>query len=281
MLNADHLIGVGATAEVYALDERRVLKLFRQDFPKALAESEYDKARTIQGCGVPAPRAMEWVQFGERVGIVYERVQGRSMLYEMLVPWKSRPCAERMAALQYAINLKKPVGLPSFKEGIRHDVQATSLLMPVEKEAILAVLDPLPDGDSLCHGDFHPDNIVLDHGRPVVLDWMNACAGSPAADAARTALILTTSELPEGIPGPLRRYVQVIRQSFNTAYLERYCAISGIRPAQIDAWKLPVTAARLVEKRSLRENELLLGLIRSWIRNGDDRRSGTGVEDLG
>lgn len=271
VLNADHLIGAGATAEVYALDDRRVLKLFRQDFPMAFAKTEYDKARAIQACGVPAPRAMDWVEYDGRVGIVYERVHGKSMLNEMLIPWKSRACAERMAALQHEINTKKPAGLPSFKLGIRRNVQATPLLTPAEKEAILAVLDPLPDGDCLCHGDFHPDNIVLDHGRAVVLDWMTACAGSPAADAARTALILTTSELPEGIPGPVRKYVQVLRQSFNAAYLERYCALSGYTPPQIAAWKLPVTAARLVEKRPLRENELLLGLIRGWIRDGGDR----------
>lgn len=260
------------------MDDRRVLKLFRQTFPKQLAEMEYAKAKVVQECGVPAPRALEWIDEGERIGIVYERVQGKSMLYEMLVPWKMHPCAERMAALQNEINRKKPAGLPSFKENIRRCVQTTPLLTGVEKEAVLGVLNPLPEGDGLCHGDFHPDNIVLNHGQPVVLDWMTACVGSPAADAARTALILTTSELPEGIPGPVRRYVQALRKSFNAAYLERYCALSGCTPAQIEAWKLPMTAARLVEGRPPRENELLLGLIRGWIQGDAEQRSRPGVE---
>ncbi len=278
VLNAGNRIGSGATAEVFAVDDRRALKLFRRTFPKKLAEVEYAKAKAVQECGVPAPRALEWIEAGDRVGIVYERVRGKSMLYEMLVPWKSRPCAGRMAALQHEINTKKPVGLPSFKEGIRRNIQATPLLAQAEKEAVLAVLDPLPEGDGLCHGDFHPDNIVLNHGRPVVLDWMTACVGSPAADAARSALILTTSELPEGIPGLVRGYVQALRKSFNAAYLEGYCALSGCTPAQIDAWKLPMTAARLVESRPPRETDLLLGLIRGWI--GGKQCSSTGAETL-
>lgn len=269
VLNAENRIGSGATADVFALDDRRVLKLFRQTFPKALAEVEYAKAKAIQECGLPAPRAIEWVEHDSRVGIVYERVQGRSMLYEMLVPWRIRPCAERMASLQYEINRKKPTGLPSFKKNLQRSIQATPLLIEAEKGAILSVLDPLPEGDCLCHGDFHPDNILLNHGRPVVLDWMTACAGDPAADVARTSLILTTSELPEGIPRPVRKYMQVLRQSFTAAYLEKYCVLSGCRPVQIDAWKLPISAARLVEGRPQREIDVLLRLIRGWIRGNE------------
>ena len=33
------------------------------------------------------------------------------------------------------------------------------------KEEVLYILDKLPDGNTLCHGDFHPGNILSIMGR--------------------------------------------------------------------------------------------------------------------
>ncbi len=32
----------------------------------------------------------------------------------------------------------------------------------------------LPDGDIFCHGNFHPDNVILTFGHPVLIDWPGA-----------------------------------------------------------------------------------------------------------
>ena len=56
------------------------------------------------------------------------------------------------------------------------------------------------DGLSLVHFDLHPDNVLISSRGPVVIDWTNAHAGSPAADVAMTWLILETSA---GLPGRL------------------------------------------------------------------------------
>lgn len=36
--------------------------------------------------------------------------------------------------------------------------------------------------DTLVHGDFHPGNVALVHGRPVVFDWSDAAVGNPLVD---------------------------------------------------------------------------------------------------
>jgi Ser/Thr protein kinase RdoA (MazF antagonist) len=43
-------------------------------------------------------------------------------------------------------------------------------------------LDELPDEERVCHGDFHPDNVLLGEGGPVIIDWGPASAGHPLAD---------------------------------------------------------------------------------------------------
>ena len=47
-----------------------------------------------------------------------------------------------------------------------------------------------PDGDRLCHGDFHPMNILGDVSQPVIIDWPDARRGDPAADVCRSYLLM-------------------------------------------------------------------------------------------
>ena len=44
---------------------------------------------------------------------------------------------------------------------------------------------PLP-GDRLVHRDLHPMNVMMTAVGPIVMDWANASAGSPAFDVADT-----------------------------------------------------------------------------------------------
>ncbi len=46
-------------------------------------------------------------------------------------------------------------------------------------------------GDRLIHLDLHPENVILSADGPVVIDWTNACRGSPALDVAMTYLLCT------------------------------------------------------------------------------------------
>jgi aminoglycoside phosphotransferase (APT) family kinase protein len=86
----------------------------------------------------------------------------------------------------------------------------------------------MPEGDRLCHGDFHPINVLGEISRPVVIDWPDACRGDPAADVCRSYLLLKLHA--EGIAD---------------AYLDTYCRISNGQ--NILDWLPYVAAARLAE----------------------------------
>src|SRR5262249_24371676 len=68
-------------------------------------------------------------------------------------------------------------------------------LTQAQRRVILRVLETLPDADALCHGDYHPDNVLLSARGPLVIDWENAALGDPLADVARTLLLFRTSFL--------------------------------------------------------------------------------------
>jgi len=48
----------------------------------------------------------------------------------------------------------------------------------------------MPDNDRLCHGDFHPDNILMTAQREIIIDWIDATHGNPLADLARSTIIV-------------------------------------------------------------------------------------------
>jgi len=60
----------------------------------------------------------------------------------------------------------------------------------------LQILENLKDGDTLCHGDFHPDNILISNGQAMVIDFMNVCHGDYLYDVARTVFLVQYTPVP-------------------------------------------------------------------------------------
>jgi aminoglycoside phosphotransferase (APT) family kinase protein len=87
-------------------------------------------------------------------------------------------------------------------------------------EPALAWLDqhrPSQAQAAICHGDFHPLNILADNGRPTgVIDWPNVVIADPAMDVA--SAIANISTVPITLPWALR----VTAQAATGAALRRY-----------------------------------------------------------
>ena len=159
------------------------------------------------------------------------------------------------------------------REQIEQGIALAKDLSETEKQAILAVLARLPDGNALCHGDFHPDNLIMtDHG-PVIIDWLTGRRGNPLADVARTVLIIQTGGLPPGIPYVMRLLINASRSGLVTIYLARYRQIRSASQAEINAWQLPLLAARLFEVENYpKEKQYLLKSIRAILTRMEQRR---------
>lgn len=70
----------GRTAQVYRWDESHVLKLYREWCPPDWVEYEARVARAIHAAGVASPAAGDIVEVDGRRGLIYERLEGPSML---------------------------------------------------------------------------------------------------------------------------------------------------------------------------------------------------------
>ena len=74
------LIGAGRTADVYAWGDGHVLKLYQDWMPAIAIEREFAITRLARESGLPVPAAEELLQVEGRLGIVFERILGISLL---------------------------------------------------------------------------------------------------------------------------------------------------------------------------------------------------------
>jgi Ser/Thr protein kinase RdoA (MazF antagonist) len=187
------LIGVGRTAEVYAWGDHQILKLYRMGMPEDWVRHEARVARVVSAAGLHAPAiggsargetalgdiaAGDIVEVDGRLGIVYERITGPSMLDTIARrPWTLRSMARQFAAVHATMHNCARPELPRQRHGLIHAIHHAPGLDEATRQRALTALDRLPDGESVCHGDYHPDNIILSPQGAVVIDWMTAgCA---------------------------------------------------------------------------------------------------------
>jgi aminoglycoside phosphotransferase (APT) family kinase protein len=249
-VRAGALIGRGARAEVYGCGEGRVLKLFLSHAAPGSARIEAEIVSAVVAAGIPAPPVVDLIEVDGRPGIVFERVRGPSMLEALNArPWRAWPLARALAELHASVHraAAAPV-LPSQREQLRRNITRADSVPRAHREAALRALERLPDGDRLCHGDFHPDNVVLSERGAVILDWSNAGRGNPLADAARTALLLRAGVAPQQQQVARHGPFGLGRRLFARAYLRAY--LNGVHApaAQLVEWRLPVAVARLGEQ---------------------------------
>src|SRR5512133_1656260 len=100
-------IAEGRTAEVYAWDDKHILKLYRDWCPPAWVEYEARIASAVYDAGIPSPAAGDIIDVNERRGLIYERIDGISMLQDMNArPWTMFKHARTLAELHVQIHEK-------------------------------------------------------------------------------------------------------------------------------------------------------------------------------
>jgi uncharacterized protein (TIGR02172 family) len=251
------IIGVGRTAEIIAWDENRVLKLFHKNWSLSEVKWEEKIAKVIFDAGLPVPAIYGIRKLNGRHGILYEHVDGQSMLKELiLTPSKLNHYATLFAHLHAEIHSHQVEELPSQHQKLRMKInRATSLPLNL-RQKILELLRDLPENKVLCHGDFHPENILMSNHGPIVIDWNDATKGRPEADLART-LILVGYGQPASLDFDTKQ-LSPMRDRFARTYLKEYMRLqSTVTIEKIKLWRIPVAAARLSEGIKEKEDKLL------------------------
>lgn len=257
------LIGQGRTAEIFEWKDNQVLKLFLEGFPAAGVKREAQVTEAVHKAGLPVPAVEGVVEVDGRVGIVFERVEGPTMLEDMMSqPWKLARYARMMAELQAEMHSREIAALPSLREDLE-GVVGSQARMPENVRHILEDALQLPDGNTVLHGDFHPENVIMSSRGPVIIDWSEAKRGNPLADAARTWFLL---RMAAPLPGTKMQWlIKLIRRWFYSMYSKHYRELRPYSEQELTAWRLPVIAARLFFDSIPEERRYLTILLESHL----------------
>jgi aminoglycoside phosphotransferase (APT) family kinase protein len=131
--------------------------------------------------------------------------------------------------------------LPKQTERLTWKIERNHYLEQFVKDDLMRLLHNLDHGaNSLCHGDFHPQNILYDGNKYWIIDWVDATSGNPLADACRTYLLFK-----QGLP------------YYAEAYLRLFCKETDLKQDDVLAW-LPVLAAARMENVDEKQRAQLL-----------------------
>jgi uncharacterized protein (TIGR02172 family) len=258
-------VAEGRTAEIFLWDDQHILKLYRDWCPPDWVDYEARIARAVFEAGVPSPEAGDIVELDGRRGLLYERLEGISMLQDMNArPSRLLRHARSLAELHITIHRKSVhVELPSYKDRLRRDLRGIPELPDELRQQALSRLELLPDGTGICHGDYHPGNVLLTKRGPIVIDWMTACFGSPWADVARTSLLLSIGA--KGAGKQIRPIIRIAVGLYHSSYLKRYLALSPDRASELAQWMPVIATARLSEDITS-ERGALIELVKDGLR---------------
>jgi aminoglycoside phosphotransferase (APT) family kinase protein len=248
-LNELKRIAEGREAEIFAWEPGVVLKLYRSTEWLRSRDIESAAMEAVKQVGGATPAALGFVEVDGRPGLLIERIEGIDMLTAIgRKPWKIIRAGGIIGGVHAALNsTAAPSSLQSLKERLSRRIADVGAVRADLGERGMRALAPLPDGDRLCHGDFHPGNVILSPTGPVVIDWPGATRGDATADVARTVLMIRLGDLPPGAPLLIRKLDKVGRTFLRLRYLAAYRKVHAIDTTMLERWTVPVAIARLAE----------------------------------
>jgi len=128
--------------------------------------------------------------------------------------------------------------LPSQRQKIEACLDRAADLPPSQKEIACRRLARFPPEDCVCHGDFHPGNILLTARGPMIIDWSAATRGYALADVARTCVLFESAPVPPGTSLRIRILIKLTRRLVYAAYLKQYLELRPAALDELESWRV-------------------------------------------
>lgn len=245
----------GFTADVEKYDEKNIIKIYRDYVPQADIDREILCTTCVQNKGLPVPEYGGYTMYEGKRAILLEYIEGDSMM-NVLSSGDATPkeLADDFADIHYRMHQCSAEGLEKGKLRLERLLRLSEPNLGADLTGrILRLLDTLPEGESLCHNDFHPGNMIYNSRGMFAIDWSDATSSNALADVARTVQMfdygmnVQPDKMSRESIEKWERIGDRVRQ-FNRFYEEEYARLSGITLAEFRRiclpWKVVVSASR-------------------------------------
>lgn len=240
-------IAEGNTAKIY-ISGNKIIKLLSDYLPETESKYEANKQEFAFSCGLPVPKVFEVTKINGKQAIVMEYIRGETlgdiMKKDMI---HAEHYMKTSVEIQRKIHSITALALEPMSEKLSRQIKSAHNLDEIHRSALLEILDSIPIGNNLCHGDYHFYNLIQTESDVVVIDWVDSSSGDVRADVYRTYLLYTqfSKELAD-------------------MYLRLYCEISGFTQNEIFVWAPIIAGARLSENVSSENSQRLLQIVNKY-----------------
>ena len=176
-------IAKGANGAVYRYDNETILKIYfaKDALPEIKQERENARRAFVLGVNTAIPYGI--VRVGDGYGTVTELLNAVSVTKLI----RGNP-DDLTQAVNYYIDMLKNIHSIEVEDGEVPDMKQTALAWTDFVEAHLpedqgkklrALIEAVPKKNTLMHGDYHTNNIMVQNGEPLLIDMDTLCMGHP------------------------------------------------------------------------------------------------------
>ena len=176
-------IAKGANGAVYRYDDETIIKTYfaKDALPEIKQERENARRAFVLGINTAIPYGI--VRVGDGYGTVTELLSATSVTKII----RKNP-DDLTEAAKYYIDMLKSIHAIEVDEGTVPDMKETALdwanfvsaHIPEEQgNKLRALIEAVPKRNTLMHGDYHTNNIMVQNGEPLLIDMDTLCMGHP------------------------------------------------------------------------------------------------------
>ena len=176
-------IAKGANGAVYRYDDETILKTYfaKDALPEIKQERENARRAFVLGINTAIPYGI--VRVGDGYGTVTELLNAVSVTKLI----RNNP-DDLSEAVKYYVDMLKSIhaveaedgDLPDMKEIALDWARFVSAHIPEDQgKKLISLIEAVPKQNTLMHGDYHTNNIMVQNGEPLLIDMDTLCMGHP------------------------------------------------------------------------------------------------------
>ena len=207
-LSHAEVIGDGFFSTVYRLDKDTIVKVFNRTSDSQQIERELRLAKEAFVLGVPTAISFDIVKAGEKMGVIFEMLDCKSLKNVLLEDKKHyQEYLEKYASLLKKINTTECLN-PAIPEIKKHYFDKIEKIKPFLEDKYYQkakrLLESIEDRRTFVHGDCHFKNIMVQNGELLLIDMDTLSVGHPIFELA--AIYAPYCAFNEDDPGNSERF---------------------------------------------------------------------------
>lgn len=239
------LIAQGGEADIYDIGEGKILRISRKVNEQSLAKDKI-LYPLLEEFEINVPKIYEYTFIDGELAVIMQKVYGCTMLSRLKKnPFGAVHQIHRLAYMQAVIS-KIEVSDPfnTIQDIVNYFAAKPSILEKKLIDFTMELFGELPKGNQLCHGDFHPGNILIQDGTDYIIDWSAAYRSNYLSDIAHSFLLMKHAPKIPGEGHLQHKILNISGGIIANAYLKEAYRLRRFDYASFSKWTVVMSFLR-------------------------------------